>query len=89
MTSNATSYGITGYGGYVPRLRMQRSAISAAHRWMAPGLRGKGHRAFCSWDEDSITMAVEAARDRKRVRQMDVDSIDGDASGTGDLGHHP
>ncbi|MEO8296442.1 MAG: 3-oxoacyl-[acyl-carrier-protein] synthase III C-terminal domain-containing protein [Burkholderiales bacterium] len=32
---------------------------------MAPGLKGqaKGHRAFCSWDEDSVTMAVEAARD--------------------------
>ena len=32
---------------------------------MAPSLRGlaKGQRAFCSWDEDSVTMAVEAARD--------------------------
>ncbi len=63
-TSNPT-YGITGFGGYIPRLRMERSAIAAAHRWMAPGLRSlaKGRRAFCSWDEDSITMAVEAARD--------------------------
>ena len=44
---------------------MQRAAIAAAHAWMAPGLRslGKGQRAFCSWDEDSVTMAVEAARD--------------------------
>ena len=58
-------YGITGYGGYVPRLRMERAAIAAAHQWMAPALRalGKGQRAFCSWDEDSVTMAVEAARD--------------------------
>lgn len=57
--------GITAYGGYVPRLRMERAAIAAAHKWMAPGLRSlaKGRRAFCSWDEDSITMAVEAARD--------------------------
>jgi 3-hydroxy-3-methylglutaryl CoA synthase len=32
---------------------------------MAPDLASmaKGDRAFCSWDEDSITMAVEAARD--------------------------
>ncbi|CAM2169517.1 Beta-ketoacyl-(acyl-carrier-protein) synthase III C-terminal domain-containing protein [Paraburkholderia sacchari] len=65
MTSDRTVYGITSYGGYVPRLRMQRAAIAAAHQWMAPNLRGlgKGHRAFCSWDEDSVTMAVEAARD--------------------------
>ena len=58
-------YGITGYGAYVPRLRMQRTAIASAHRWMAPGhmAGAKGHRAFCGWDEDSITMAVEAARD--------------------------
>src|SRR5690554_219808 len=63
--SKTQSFGITGFGGYVPRLRMQRSAIAAAHQWMAPGLRShaKGRRAFCSWDEDSITMAVEAARD--------------------------
>ncbi|MFT3666941.1 3-oxoacyl-[acyl-carrier-protein] synthase III C-terminal domain-containing protein [Piscinibacter sp.] len=65
MSVSAKPCGITGYGGYVPRLRMQRAAIAAAHAWMAPGLRGlgKGQRAFCSWDEDSLTMAVEAARD--------------------------
>ncbi len=63
--SQGTPYGITGYGGYVPRLRMQRAAIAAAHRWMAPGnvAGAKGQRAFCSWDEDSVTMGVEAARD--------------------------
>ncbi|UCV23657.1 hydroxymethylglutaryl-CoA synthase family protein [Ferribacterium limneticum] len=59
------TFGITGFGGYIPRLRMQRAAIAAAHKWMAPSLRslGKGQRAFCSWDEDSVTMATEAARD--------------------------
>ena len=64
MASNH-AIGITGYGGYIPRLRMERAAIAAAHKWMAPSLRslGKGRRAFCSWDEDSVTMAVEAARD--------------------------
>lgn len=57
--------GITGYGGYVPRWRMERRTIAAAHKWMAPGLAGqaKGARAFCNWDEDAITMAVEAVRD--------------------------
>jgi 3-hydroxy-3-methylglutaryl CoA synthase len=58
-------YGITGFGAYIPRLRMSRAAIAAAHKWMSPSLTAaaKGTRAFCNWDEDSITMAVEAARD--------------------------
>lgn len=57
--------GISSFGAYVPRLRIDRSHIAAAHKWMAPGLKGqaKGSRAFTSWDEDAITMAVEAARD--------------------------
>ena len=64
MASN-NAYGVTGFGGYIPRLRLERTAIAAAHKWMAPSLRSaaKGQRAFCSWDEDSITMAVEAGRD--------------------------
>jgi len=64
LASN-NAYGLTGFGGYIPRLRLERTAIAAAHKWMAPGLRSaaKGRRAFCSWDEDSITMAVEAGRD--------------------------
>ncbi len=57
--------GISAFGAYVPRLRLDRAIIAEAHRWMAPGLKGqaKGSRAFTSWDEDAITMAVEAARD--------------------------
>jgi 3-hydroxy-3-methylglutaryl CoA synthase len=69
----SNSGGITGFGGYVPRLRMERAAIAAAHKWMAPSLRalGKGRRAFCSWDEDSVTMGVEAARDALGDRGVD------------------
>jgi 3-hydroxy-3-methylglutaryl CoA synthase len=61
MTRN---FGIKALGAYVPRLRLERSAIAQAHQWMAPSLRGlaKGERAFHSWDEDTITMAVEAGR---------------------------
>ena len=56
--------GIKSYAAYVPRLRMDRAAIAAAHAWALPSLRGmaKGERSFCSWDEDSITMSVEAVR---------------------------
>ena len=57
--------GITAYGGYVPRLRLSRKAIVEANAWFNPGIArlGKGERSMCNWDEDSLTMAVEAARD--------------------------
>lgn len=57
--------GIISFGGYVPRLRLSRKSIVEAHCWADPSLRGKakGERAMCNWDEDSITMGVEAARD--------------------------
>ena len=66
-------FGIVAAGAYIPRLRLQRKAIVDTNRWFAPGLTslGKGERAICNWDEDAITMAVEAARDatigRERV----------------------
>ncbi|MCP5368494.1 MAG: 3-hydroxy-3-methylglutaryl CoA synthase, partial [Hyphomicrobiales bacterium] len=57
--------GLTGFGGYIPRLRLARQAIAEANGWIQPGLRGlaRGERSICNWDEDSVTMAVEAARD--------------------------
>lgn len=57
--------GIVAYGAYVPRLRLQRTVVAQAHQWFAPGLKAlaKGERAMANWDEDTITMAVEAARD--------------------------
>jgi hydroxymethylglutaryl-CoA synthase len=57
--------GILAYGAYVPRRRLQRSAIHAANSWYAPGLSraAKGEKAIGNWDEDVITMAVEAGRD--------------------------
>jgi len=61
----ANDAGILSYGAYLPRRRLQRSSILAANSWFAPGLRGlaKGERTMANWDEDSVTMAVEAARD--------------------------
>lgn len=60
-----TDVGIAAFGAYVPRLRLQRAAVVAANSWYAPGLRahGKGERAMANWDEDAVTMAVEASRD--------------------------
>ncbi len=62
MTQNV---GITAFGAYLPKLRLDRASIAASHAWAMPGLKGqgKGERTMADWDEDSITMAVEAARD--------------------------
>lgn len=69
-------FGIIGIGAYLPRLRLERSAVAATHRWMAPGLKayGKGTRSMINWDEDVLTMAVEAGRSvlgRFAVGQVD------------------
>lgn len=60
----SNDFGILSYGAYIPRLRLQRKSIAAANSWFAPGLRGlaRGERAMANWDEDVITMAVEASR---------------------------
>ena len=57
--------GITAYGAYLPRRRLQRSAIAAANGWFDASLVGlaRGERSMGSWDEDPVTMAVEATRD--------------------------
>ena len=57
-------FGIVSFGAYVPRSRLQRKAVAAANGWFNSALRGlaKGERSIASWDEDAITMGVEAAR---------------------------
>jgi 3-hydroxy-3-methylglutaryl CoA synthase len=57
--------GITSYGAYIPRLRLQRKAVAQANAWFAPGFLGaaKGERAMANFDEDAVTLAVEAGRD--------------------------
>ena len=57
--------GITSYGAYLPRLRLDRMAIFQAMGWFAPAIMmvAQGERSMCNWDEDSITMAVAASRD--------------------------
>ena len=57
-------FGVLSVGAYLPRRRLQRSAIAAANGWFNPALRAqaRGERATANWDEDTITMSVEAAR---------------------------
>jgi len=50
--------GIVSYGAYIPYWRLQRSAILAT---LGTG-GGRGTRAVASYDEDTTSMGVEAAR---------------------------
>ncbi|MBI5585268.1 MAG: SDR family NAD(P)-dependent oxidoreductase [Deltaproteobacteria bacterium] len=57
--------GIVSYGGYLPRLRLNRMSIFQEMGWFAPAIVmvAQGERSFCNWDEDSLTMAVAASQD--------------------------
>ncbi len=68
--------GVTSFGGYIPQLRISRMAIYQHMGWFAPALImiAQGERSFCNWDEDSLTMASEAARDC--LRGFDKSRID-------------
>ena len=50
--------GIIGHGTYVPRWRLERASIGAT----LGSAGGKGRRAVASYDEDTTTMGIEAAR---------------------------
>ncbi|WP_051083800.1 3-oxoacyl-[acyl-carrier-protein] synthase III C-terminal domain-containing protein [Dasania marina] len=70
-TLAAQTTGIVSIGAYIPRTRLSRSAIATANLWANPNLksRGKGVRAICAHDEDSLTMAVAAARQAQTKQQ--------------------
>ncbi len=57
--------GVTSFGGYIPQLRLKRMTIFESVGWLAPAIMAvaQGERAVCNWDEDSLSMAVEAGRD--------------------------
>jgi hydroxymethylglutaryl-CoA synthase len=54
-------------GAYAPLLRLDRASAARALKFSGLGGRGAGFRAVAGWDEDALTMALEAARllDRK------------------------
>lgn len=56
-------FGITAIGGYLPLLRLDRGAAARELGWTGLGMPRAGTRAVAGWDEDPLTMAVEAARD--------------------------
>lgn len=66
--------GITSYGAYIPLHRLDRAEIFRA--WGGTlGMSVPGEKAVASFDEDSITMAVEASLDC--MRGFDPETVDG------------
>lgn len=68
--------GIVAYGGYVPKLRMERVTIAKGMSWLEPGLfkYARGERSIANLDEDAITMCVAAGYDC--LSDMDKSTID-------------
>ncbi len=56
--------GILAVGCYLPRSRLPKALVAAANGWFAPSLKSQPgeRRTFANWDEDALTMAVEAGR---------------------------
>ena len=63
--------GIVSYGAYIPLHRLSRAEIARA--WGTG--EAPGEKAVANYDEDSLTMAVAAARDC--IRGIDPESIEG------------
>jgi len=63
--------GITSYGAYIPWHRIDRQNFLKA--W--GGFAMPGEKAIASYDEDSLTMAVEASIDC--LRGIDAHKVDG------------
>jgi hydroxymethylglutaryl-CoA synthase len=57
--------GISSFGGYVPRYRMNRMLVFGSMGWLNPVIitNARGEKAVANFDEDSITMAVAAGMD--------------------------
>jgi len=65
------SAGIEAYGAYIPIYRLSLDIL--AQVWGGSGRRGE--KAIANWDEDSLTMAVEAGIDC--LRGIDRETVDG------------
>jgi hydroxymethylglutaryl-CoA synthase len=69
---SVTARGILSWGTYLPYRRLDRTTIAA----VAGGGGGKGTRTIASYDEDTTTMGVEAARRARRMApSIDIDAL--------------
>ncbi len=69
--------GIVSYGGYIPRLRLSRKVIAQNMAWYSPTIfaYAQGEKAVANWDEDALSMAVNAACDC--LAGQDKGAVDG------------
>jgi len=70
--------GITSYGAYIPRYRLNRKTIFAAMGWFNAATAGvaRGEKAVANYDEDSMTMAVAASSDcLNGCSRKDIDGL--------------
>jgi len=67
--------GITSCGAYIPRYRIDRNIIYAAMGWLNPATYMAGEKAVANYDEDSISMAVNAGMNC--LKGVDRNTIDG------------
>ncbi|MBS1838696.1 MAG: hydroxymethylglutaryl-CoA synthase, partial [Actinobacteria bacterium] len=69
--SDVAGRGIAAVAAYLPHWRLQRSAIAEVLGSSA----GKGTRTVASYDEDAVTMAVEAGRRVMRSADVPVEQL--------------
>lgn len=69
MTTPSPTVGIAAWGTYLPAYRLDRAAIGAALGQPA----GKGRRVVAAYDEDAVSLGVEAGR--MAVRNIDTAKV--------------
>lgn len=74
--------GIWGYGAYIPRFRIQSRQIAEVWRPKGAAAPPVPQKSVLSYDEDAITMAIEATRTAVRRSKVKVASIGGMWVGT-------
>ncbi len=67
--------GIRSYGAYIPRYRIDRKIIYSAMGWLNSGTYMAGEKATANYDEDSVSMAVNAGMNC--LKGIDKNRIDG------------
>jgi hydroxymethylglutaryl-CoA synthase len=67
--------GIVGWGAYIPRLRVRTATIAAAWGKEPEGRLPVREKSVAAADEDTVTMAIEAARNAIARARVDVAQI--------------